>query len=233
MKKAGVLFIFLFIFLIFLNVHPNFIKAQDITENLDDFEEQVEEGLENVEETKQTLEERKWDYLKEEWTKFFTKNKYVAGMNSFLTKISIVFFVLVGEHYSFSWMFFFIIVLWVYFLLKFNEILTDYSSFTNTTSLVIALAFTIILAQFKVFKMVIKFFRWLIFSQESNIWRFLIMFIIFAVMIGIYWISSYMGDIHKKNKEKEEKEQEKRDRSFLRSIADILSKAFGQGEKKI
>lgn len=229
MKKIGVLFIFLFVFLLCLHVYS--IRAQDITEGLEGAKEQLQEGTEKIEDIKDTLEEKRWEYLGKEWKKILLENKFVSTMNSFLTKISIVFVIFFGEPYSLSFVLLGVIILWFYFFLKFSEILTDYSSFSSTTSMVIGFALTMVLAQFKILKKIIEFFGWLIFWKESNIWRFVIVLVIFLLMIGLYYLSSYLGERHKKQKEEEAKQQEKIDRSFLRKIADMFSKALGSGEK--
>ncbi len=230
MKKAGFLFIFLFVFLFFLQIY--FIKAQGLEEGLEGIGEQLEEGIGKAEDIKEDIEQKRWDYLGEEWKKILLENRFVSAMDSFLKKIDIVFVVLFGEHYSLSLVLLSIILLWFYLFLKMSEILTDYSSFSSTTSMVIGFVLTIILAQFKILRAIIEFFAWLIFWKESNVWRFVILFIIVVGMIGIYYLSSYMGEIHKKKKEEEEKQQEKIDRHFLRKIAEMFSKAFGKKENQ-
>lgn len=229
MKKIGVLFVFLFLVLIFLQVYS--VKAQDIEESLEGAEEQLEESLEDAEDIKENIEGKKWDYLGEEWKKILLENKFVSTIDSFLKKIDIVFVILFGEHYSLSLILLSIIFLWFYLFFKISEILTDYSTFTSTTSTVIGFCLTIVFAQFKILKTIIEFFAWLIFWKESNIWRFVIMLLIFLGMIGLYYLSSYLGEIHKKKKEEEEKHQEKIDRRLLRKIAEMFSKAFGKKEK--
>lgn len=230
MKKITILFIFLFIFLLFLQVYS--VKAQDIEEGLEETKEQLEEGIEKAEDIKEDIEQKRWEYLGQEWKKILLENRFVSAIDSFLSKINIVFVILFGEPYSLSLILLCVIILWFYFFLKFSEILTDFSNFSSTTSMVIGFALTIILAQTKVLKKIIEFFAWLIFWKESNVWRFIIMLVIFLGMIGLYCLSSYLGEIHKKKKEEKEKQQEKIDRRFLRKIAEMFSKAFGKKEKQ-
>ncbi len=223
MKKIGVLFICLFlVFLLILQV--SYIRAQGIQEGLEEAKEGLEEGVEKVEDIKEKLEEDKWDYLGKEWKKIFLENKFVSFIDSFLTKISIVFVILFGEPYSLSLTLLFVIALWFYFFLKFSEIFTDYSSFSSSTAMVIGFALTVIFAQVKIFKKIVEFFGWLIFSQESNIWRFVIMLVIFLVMIGLYSLSSYLGKMHKKKKEEEEKGRAKEERGILHRFVETIKK---------
>ncbi len=232
MKKIGVLFICLFLLLSFTQLFN--IQAQDLGDGLEDLEEQLQEGVDKVEDTKEILVEGKWDYLGKEWKEILLKNKFVSSIDNFLTKISIVFVILFGEAYSLSLTLFLVIILWFYFFFKFGEIFTDYSSFSSTTAMVIGGALTIILAQLQVLREIIEFFGWLAFSQESNIWRFLIMLGVFLAMIGIYYFSSKFGDGFKKSKEKSEKEKEemekkraKVDRGILRKLVESIMGGLG------
>ncbi len=232
MKKIGVLFICLFLLLSFTQLLN--VQAQDIGDGLEDLEEQFQEGVDKVEDAKEILVEGKWDYLGKEWKEILLKNKFVSSIDNFLTKISIVFVILFGEAYSLSLTLLFVIMLWFYFFFKFSEIFTDYSSFSSTVAIGIGLLCTIIFAQLKVLRQIIEFFGWLAFSQESNIWRFLIMLGIFLALMGIYYLSSKFGDGVKKSKEKSEKEKEemekkraKVDRGILRKLVESIMRGLG------
>ena len=197
-------------------------------------EEQLQEGVEKVEDIKEKLEEGKWDYLGKEWKEILLKNKFVSVIDSFFTKISIVFKILFGEPYSLSLTLFLVIILWFYFFFKFSEIFTDYFNFSST-AIVIGAAFTVVLAQFQVLRKIIEFFGWLVLSSESNIWRFLIMLGIFGIMILLYYLSSHFGDVYKKGKEKKEKSKEEMEKSRAkveRGILHKLVKAIMKGLKK-
>lgn len=233
MKKIGVLFICLFLFLIL--IQSSNIQAQDIEEDLEGAEEKLQEGIEKAEDIKEKLEEGKWDYLGKEWKEILLKNKFVSAIDGFFTKISFVFRFLFGEAYTLSLTLLLVIILWFYFFFKFSEIFTDYSSFSSTTAMVIGAAFTIILAQIQILRKIIEFFGWLVFSQEANIWRFFIMLGIFLAMIGIYYLSSYLGDSFKKSKEEREKRKEKMEKSRAkvdRGTLRKLVKAIMKGLKK-
>jgi len=228
MKKIGVLIFILVILLQFLQVQS--VLAQDFEENLED----VQGKIEDVEEEIEDIREGKWDYLGKEWKEILLKNKFVSTVDTFFAKISIVFVILFGEPYSLSLTLLFVIMLWFYFFFKFSEIFVDFSSFSSTTAIVIGGALTIILAQFNILRKIIEFFGWLVFSQESNIWRFLIMLGIFLVLIGSYYFSSYLGDKFKKNKEKREKKEEemekeraKADRGILRKLVESIMSGLG------
>lgn len=229
MKKIGVLFICLFLFLIL--IQSSNIPAQDIGESLEEGKEKLQEGVDKVEDIKEKLEEGKWDYLGKEWKEIFLTSKIVSSIDSFLTKINIVFVVLFGESYSLSLTLFLVISLWFFFFFKFSEIFTDWTSFSSTTAMVIGLCFTIILAQFQILRKIVEFFGWLVFSQESNIWRFLIMLIIFLVMIGLYYLSSYFGDLHKKKEEEMEKSRAKIERGILHKFVEAIKEGLGISTK--
>ncbi len=224
MKKIGVLFICLFLILIITQSFN--IQAQDIKESLEEAEEKLQEGVEKVEDIKEILQEGKWDYLGKEWKEILLKIKSVSAIDTFLTKISIVFVILFGEPYSLSLTLLLIIILWGYFFFKFSEILSDYSIFSSSIAMIIGAAFTIILAQLQILRKIVEFFKWLVFTQEANIWRFLIILGIFLAMIGIYYLSSYLGDSFKKNKEEMEKSRAKTERGILHKIVKAIIKGL-------
>ena len=224
MKKIGVLFICVFLVLSFIQL----FNAQDVFDG-EDFEEKIEE----VEDTKEKIEEGigdikegKWEYLGKEWKEILLKKKFVSTVDGFFTKISLVFKILFGEHYSLSFVLFFVVLLWAYFFFKFREIFTDYSSFSSLTATVIGFGFTIILAQFQILRKIIEFFGWLVFTQEANIWRFLILLGIFLGMIFIYYLTSYLGDGFKKSKEKREENKEEMEKKRAREERRIFHKLF-------
>jgi hypothetical protein len=238
MKKIGVLFLVLFLVLSFVQLFN--VQAQEIPGVGD-----IEETIENIEDTKEDIEdniedikEGKWEYLGKEWKEMILKNKFFTAIDGFFTKISFVFKIFFGEFYSLSLSLVFVILLWFYFLFKFVEIFRDYSSFSNGVAIVLGLAFNIIFAQLQVLKKIVDFFGWLVFTQEANIWRFLILLGIFAGMIFSYYLTSHLGEVFKKSKaktekekEKMEKEMEKKDRAFLHMIAEKLKGVFKKNEK--
>src|SRR3989338_3842042 len=98
MKKSA-LFIILVVFLL---VSVSLILVLQTAKAQDDILG-LPAGLspEEVEKTQEKVE-GKWDYLAREWKNIFLKNKFVSAIDSFFTKISIVFRILFGMEYSMS-----------------------------------------------------------------------------------------------------------------------------------
>ena len=114
MKKLGVIFFILICFLFF----GNLILGANLIDNVDS-------GIQKVEDTKNKIDSvtdgsTKWDYLGNEWKAMFLKNKIISVIDSSLTKVSFIFEVLIGEGYTFSIAFFFMILVWFYLLFNLN-----------------------------------------------------------------------------------------------------------------
>ncbi len=227
MKKIWVL-VFLLVLLILPIVYAQISTGQleDTIEGLEEKIEEFEEKKENIEEDVEKIKETKWDYLGEEWKEILLKNKFVSFVDGFLKKISFVFVVLFGESYSLSLTLFLIICLWLYFFFKFTEIFRDYSSFSSSVAMGIGFCLTIVLAQLKVLKQIVEFFGWLVFSQEANWLRFIIVLVIFLVMVILYKVTSGFGENFKKNKEQMEKERAKVERGILHNFVDAIMKGL-------
>jgi len=221
MKRGLVLFI---ISLLLASLIINLVSA-DLSDQIVPLGKQIEATAEQGSKTIQTVE-TKWDYLSKEWKKILLENNFVSGFDSFFTKISIVFRIIFGQPYSLSLTLLVIIILWFYFFFKLGEIVSSFTSFSNSTSWVIALTLTLILAQLQILKAITEFFGWLIISQDSTWWRVLIIWIIFIGMILIYYLSSKAATATKKQKEELEKEQESLDRRILHTIAGAFKNMF-------
>src|SRR3989338_4755365 len=96
MSNKKLLFLIAFLLMSFLLIQA---KAAEIDE-----ETCLPSTIKNISDVgkKLTDEEARAGYLKQEWTKLILKNKVLAALNSFFTKISIVFRVLFGMPYSIS-----------------------------------------------------------------------------------------------------------------------------------
>ena len=95
----------------------------------------------------------------------FLKNKYVAGIDNFLKKISFVFLFLFGEPYSLSLTLFFVIILWIYLALQFYKIL-ELTAFSKGVAKIIGLGIVIIIAQISLLRKIVEALGNLIFAQK-------------------------------------------------------------------
>lgn len=219
MKKIGVLFLGILL----LGFLSNVLLAVDADNIQDDLEEKIEKAEDASEKINEFTENDKWDYLSKEWKKVLLENKFVSSVNSFLSKINLVFIVLFGEDYNLSLVFLFVIIFWVFFLINFNVIFRDYSAFSGSIAGAIAFALTVVGAQFGFYRKFSEIVFKLIFYKEG-IWGW-IFIILFLIALGvIIALNKYFGKQVKLNREREFKEQEKIDREILHREATIWEK---------
>lgn len=187
MKKQKFFLIFLTLIL-FLNFF--LIAAQN---PLDEFAGRIDEGSRKIEEEGQKVERLtkegfKWQELRKRWQEILKKNKYVAFIDGIFQKGNIVFVVLFGRDYSLSLTLFFLIILWFYFLSQFNKIFSTFSTFSSSTSFVIALGMTIILAQIKFFDWFSQLiFKFLFYREEEWGWLWTVIIFVCIILIGMFF----------------------------------------------
>ncbi|MEM4181694.1 MAG: hypothetical protein QXX68_00875 [Candidatus Pacearchaeota archaeon] len=163
-------FIFIILFLLVGNLSSVF------SANIDDLGKQIESGGKKLEETQKNLErmtkeDYKWEILSKNWREILLKNKGIAFLDGIFKKGNIVFVVLFGKDYSLSLTLLFLIILWFYFWNQFYKILSTFSTFGNSTSLIISLGITIILAQIQFFDKISELlFKFIFYRQEIWGW---------------------------------------------------------------
>jgi hypothetical protein len=172
---------------------------------------------------------QKWGELLESLKQNFLQNEFVAGMNSFLTKISIVFLILFGENYSMSLFMFFVIVFWVFFLFQISGALRMTSIFSKGVSWIIAVGLTILLAQLKLYSALSTFLFNNSFILNAEPW------IGALVYVGIIILLVFLGTVNKlvekkleKNREKFEEERTKLERNVFHTYYEGIKKGFDE-----
>lgn len=128
-----------------------------------------------------------WDYLGKEWKNILLNNPTVKAVDSFLTKIDGVFFVLFGIHYSLSPALFITIFLWIFFLIAFFGIFKNYASFKKEISLIISFLLVITMSHIKLIELQVNFLMSLLFSNKPW-WVRLIFLVVIIAFIGIILI---------------------------------------------
>jgi len=226
MNKIGVVF-FVFALLILIISFVGLASADldDTSDLLDDKVESLEDTVDAVENIDETIE-TKWDYLGKEWKNILLKNKVVSVIDSFFQKISFVFEIFFNKPYSLSLSLLFIIILWAYFFLKIREILGDFLGLSLNISSLISLFTTMAFIYSRVIENIVKFFGWLVFTQEASWARTLVFLAIVFIMFMIYKFTSFLGDAIQARKEELEKEGEKRNRGILRNFANAIVKSW-------
>ena len=228
MKKIGVVLV-LFLFLISLIVY---INAQS---DFDQFEDAVDKGIEDKVEnlegkideyTDQDKWEEKWDYLGKEWKNILLKNPVVFASDTFLKKISIVFEILLGESYSLSIGFFFLIFLWLYLLFNLSFLLKAF--FSGGISWVMSFLILLLFARIGFFGKVIVVSKFLLFTLGEFIsflpLLFLVLFLIYSFLL--YFFESFVRNVrayYLRRMRHFRDVQRERDEAMLHSIVRIIT----------
>ena len=197
------------IILLFLLFLP-FINAQDISSELEGQIEKIKQTQDKLENLKDT----NTSYLAEEWKKIIIKNPISGAINNFLEFLSPLFKVLMQEHYSLSWKFFIILLLWVFLFLNLSALLKS-SLFEGWIGYAIGLIVTILLAYTGFFRMFYSFLVSIV-DLFTGWTKWLIIGLIIISFIILEFSRTYFLKYLRKQKEGLEKEREKMDRSFLK-----------------
>ncbi len=165
------------------------------------------------------------DYLSERWKQSFLKNKFVAGIDNFFRDINLLFVILFGSNYDFSLTLIFLILLWIFFLFIFSNILSSYTAFSAGISFFIALAINVILAQLKFFSLISIFLINIVFSREG-VWRVIgFIVLIFSIIFFFVLIMLILKKMQGKRKAQRELEQ-KLNQKVLETTAKEILKAY-------
>ncbi|MCK9568293.1 hypothetical protein M0R72_05070 [Candidatus Pacearchaeota archaeon] len=176
----------------------------------------TEEELADLNKITVVADPQNWGELLESWKQSILQNEFVAGINSFLTNINVVFIILFGENYSMSLFMFFVIVFWVFFLLQIAGILRMTSIFSKGVSWIIAVGLTIVLAQVKLYSTLSNLLFNNSFILNAEPW------VGALVYVGIIILLVFLGSVSKivekkleKNRELFEEEKAKFNRNIL------------------
>ncbi|MEM4605962.1 MAG: hypothetical protein QW103_02940 [Candidatus Pacearchaeota archaeon] len=227
---------FIFIILFLLLGTLSFVFSA----NIDDLGKQIESGGKKLEETKikidrMTKEDYKWEVLSKNWREILLRNKGIAFLDGIFKKGNIVFVVLFGRDYSLSLTLLFLIILWFYFWNQFYKILSTFSTFGNSTSLIISLGMTIILAQIQFFDKISELlFKFIFYRQGVWGWVWYLIsvgaIILFSMIFSRFFSSLKIVVLKMKEEQYRKKllgELEEKNKFFS-----ILAEAFREMFKK-
>lgn len=224
MKKAGIAALLIISLLSLSIVFSAIVLAQESLEKIGQIPQQIEEKKQQI--------SSQWEYLGKEWKNILLKNKLVSAIDSFFTKISIVFTILFGQPYSLSLFLFVIIVIWFVFLYNFIIFFKYYSSFSEPVSYILALLLTIIIAQLKTFEKITNGLFWLAFGEKPWFFSVLIWLIIITVIVLITYINQKFGKEIKMMKKAQKELEEKLEIEKGAAAGKALTKAVEEAKKK-
>lgn len=198
MKKAGLFLIFVFILSILAISH---VSAEDILPVNDSLIQNIQKGQEKVDQYNSA--QSKSDYLMQEWEKFLgnsTIGKIIMKIGEFLKPVLTF---LIGTEAGINWKFFIALTIWIAFLVSIGNSLLAFSPFSSSTSVIISLGLTIILAQLKFIDKISTFLD----NFISKWWGKLIIIMLIIFLMMIY---KMIEKNIKQEKKKEEEEEDKR-----------------------
>ncbi|GEM_PF-2563774 len=182
MNKKNFLWFFLGILLVF-----TFYSV--LSFSFDDLEGSVKRVEDIEKKVKMTKEDYKWEVLSEKWQETLLKNPVIAKIDELFKKWNIFFVVFFGKNYSLSLTLLFIIIFWFYFWNQFYKIFSTFSTFSNSTSLLISLSMVIILAQINFFDFFSELLFKFIFYRQGK-WGWFWYFISVGVIILLLMVLS-------------------------------------------
>ncbi|MEK6890842.1 MAG: hypothetical protein AABX03_01765 [Nanoarchaeota archaeon] len=161
--------------------------------------------------------QEKWDYLQKEWKNILLKNNIIAKLDSFFTKINILFVILLGEDYSLtSFKLFLIVILWIIIAIGIGNLLKARFGLSIIVSYLIGIGLSVILAQLRIYSLVITATLKIAFAPELWWVRLIIWGVIFFVLILISYVFKILSGYLKKDREK----QIKSETNHLRNVLD-------------
>src|SRR3989344_3953838 len=191
--------------LILLILSLAFVSAQ-----LAGVEDQIEGVVDNLENNitkiKGFTERDKWDFIGSQWKEFLLKNKAIAGVDAFFTKINIVFVVLFAHDWVISLEMLFVFLLWIFTVISLYNYTNCFLIKSSLQKFFIALGLTIVLAQARLFYFISQALIKVILYKPSPWWRSMSFILIIVGIVGYFVLNNSISRSLKKAREKRDKE---------------------------
>ncbi|MBI2629529.1 hypothetical protein HYW76_00340 [Candidatus Pacearchaeota archaeon] len=185
------------------------------------------EGVPSSTEELKNITQTKWDYLGKEWRKILLENSIISKIDSFLSRISIVFRILFGMDYALSMTLLFVIILWLIVFLKSSKMIAALDFLKGWAAYIIGLLFALTLAHLKVFKIIINAVGVFIFSKEAAWARTLLIIASVLIILAFYYFLDILSTyINKKNEEKKKRKAEQEEGNIIE-----FSDKFKEGQE--
>lgn len=222
MKKSFLILIFS---LLSLSLILNLVMAQDETfPGTGINTEQVAGQVENI----TNVANKGWGYIGQELQKMALGSPVVKEIDSFLQKISIVFFVLFGMQYSLSMGLFFTIFLWLYFFFMFRSIFKNFASFSKWISSIISFLLVVIMAHIKIFELQVNLIMWLFFGDKPWWLKFIFAIVAVGVLAIAFILISFFGKQIRANRKKMKEELNRLKLEMAGKSGEELAKALAR-----
>jgi len=236
MKKS--LFILTIVFLLVLNFSLSLAKAEVPATNVP-FVGNVnpDTGLPTTFEKYQDAaanlsdEETRVSYLKQEWTKLFAKNKFIAPIlfytDNFFSMLNPVWLVVFKIPFSWSWAFIFSLIIWIMLII----ILYAPSNAITNLGFFLTLVFSIVLASLIGSTGTIKKAVDTLTIAITNIWLAILCMAIAIIIVSLYryFLGEFGKNFKKETKEQEIKKAEETILAHGKISENALKKEYGEG----
>ena len=192
-----VLFIFSILFFGFVSAQLGNIESQieDVAGNLEN----------NITKIKEFTEGSKWDFIGAQWKEYLLKNKAIAGVDAFFTKINPIFLFLFARDWSISLGMLFVFMLWLFTLLSAYWFASAYA-LKMWQSWLISLGGAIFLAHLRIFNLLASISEKIILYKVGYWWR-LSIFVLIVFLIHVYlFVSKFLSKQIKLSRQKEKQE---------------------------
>ena len=202
---------------LFVLVLVSFAGAQASVE--DQFKGAVGSLEGNVSKVKEFTEINKSDFIASQWKEFLLKNKAIAGVDAFFTKLNFVFVALFSHDWEMSLEMLFVFLLWVFTLLSLY--LYFFSAKDNNLRWGYSVGGAIAIAWLQLFnKLSIALVNFVLLSPKS-LFRIISVFLIIVLLLFIYRILNFFA-------KKMEAYKLKR-KEHMREVRDNKMKGFFSG----
>ena len=222
------------LFLSFLIGLMFLVSIVPVFAQIGDVENQIEGAVDNLENNitkiKEFGEKDKWDFIGSQWKEFLLKNKAIAGVDAFFTKINLVFVVLFAHGWAISLEMLFIFLLWLFTLISLYSYL-KLKLENGWTKLFISLGVTLILAHSKIFNYVSESAVKVIFYKSSAGWRSLMLILVLGGLVIYLMLNRTIRDSLQKAREKRDKELLKEKVEKTEKFQENMVKVAKQVEK--
>ena len=176
MLRRGLFFVFVLLLVLPIAV------GQGGLDGVDEIQEDVAKVQNIVGAVGEISEDEKYEFLKEGWTDWFSKNKVLGPVHRTMEKGSIGFLILFGKHYSLSLELLFSIGLWFATWLFLSGFLYFFKEGWQKT--LGALALTIIMAQMQLFNLAATGLFKIMFYKQSFWWSLISLIVIGGGIFG-------------------------------------------------
>ncbi|RMD67499.1 hypothetical protein D6817_01495, partial [Candidatus Pacearchaeota archaeon] len=166
----------------------------------------------------QDIQELRDNLLRKQWEEFINNSKTLKAVNSFLSKLSPVFYILTRQHYEFSPRFYGVLFLWIFILVELNALFRSAEFPSKSLAFPAALTLTVLVAWTNFISFVVSAVLDVIFNPKRW-WVRLIIFVV--VLLGFALTEAIARSLREWLKKRREEKIKKEGERSARRLAEI------------